>query len=249
MAECLVLPGLYGVLVQGLLFLCCVMTLVCKKVREGAQRTWWEFGLDSSKQFVGAGCLHVLNLVCAEKMSPLKGGDECEWYWINIMVDTTLGVLVEYWFLSVITRLIETQLSPEAAAEFKTGEYYVDGVFHIARYFKQLSVWLLVVIAMKFSMVLFMLLLNAPLLATSKFILQPFLTTPSLKLLVVMIATPLFMNSLQFWLVDNFIKKRQSRCEGEVAAATGELEPLMPGATIAEAAAARASAAASAKSA
>ena len=66
--ECEVLPGILGLVVQMALFLCCVGILVVKKVREGSERTWFDFMLDGSKQFIGAGYIHLLNLLFSMHM-------------------------------------------------------------------------------------------------------------------------------------------------------------------------------------
>jgi hypothetical protein len=212
MSGCIVLPGLFGVFVQGLLFLCCVAVLVGKKLHEGASRTWWDFGLDSSKQFLGAGWIHVLNLFFATLLERMtEDGDQCEWYWLNIMLDTTLGVAVEYVLLVAFGRAA-TSLCPESAEDFKSGEYRnADGGFDKVKYAKQLVVWLAIVSGMKLSMVLLMIVFGTPLQATAGFILSPFMTSPELKLLAVMIVTPICMNALQFWITDNFIKKQDSK--------------------------------------
>merc|ERR1719386_60136 len=106
-------------------------------------RTFKEFSLDSSKQIFGAGWIHVLNLAFAEKLEEnMDTGDQCEWYWVNIMVDTTLGVLVEYGLLHLINGGID-QCLPDQAADFESGAYKDEetAAFVPAKYFKQLVVW------------------------------------------------------------------------------------------------------------
>ncbi|CAK9046343.1 unnamed protein product [Durusdinium trenchii] len=203
MKPCVVLPGLQGLLVQLLLFGCCVGTLVAKKVCEG-ERTWFQFGLDSSKQFIGAGWVHVLNLLCAEILGSQMGdGDECEWYWLNIMLDTTLGVLVEYLLLRVVADALNNLL--ESAEDFRTGSYWRGGEFQAIMYAKQLGMWLTIVTFMKLFMVVLMVLLAKPLTLAARECLKPFMN-PLLKLLVVMIVTPAVMNAFQLWVTDNFLK-------------------------------------------
>eukprot|EP00747_Dinoflagellata_sp_TGD_P079337 gnl/TRDRNA2_/TRDRNA2_160468_c0_seq2.p1 gnl/TRDRNA2_/TRDRNA2_160468_c0~~gnl/TRDRNA2_/TRDRNA2_160468_c0_seq2.p1 ORF type:complete len:294 (-),score=48.07 gnl/TRDRNA2_/TRDRNA2_160468_c0_seq2:40-921(-) len=217
--PCRVLPGFLGLAVQGLLFACVLAVMVLKKWRERGRRTWFEFCLDGSKQIIGSGWIHILNLLCAIVLNNLDGnGDECEWYWINIMVDTTVGVGVEYILLWGITHFIDLCLSPSRAEDFKTGEYYKDERFWWSKYMKQLSVWLAVVTGMKLSMVMLMIMLADPLQGCAHVFLGWFANTPMLKLLVVMIATPLFMNAFQFWVVDNFIRKQSDG--SEIASAT-----------------------------
>eukprot|EP00403_Amphidinium_massartii_P009609 CAMPEP_0178420372 /NCGR_PEP_ID=MMETSP0689_2-20121128/26094_1 /TAXON_ID=160604 /ORGANISM="Amphidinium massartii, Strain CS-259" /LENGTH=251 /DNA_ID=CAMNT_0020041843 /DNA_START=3 /DNA_END=755 /DNA_ORIENTATION=- len=219
MAEgCHLIPGTFGIFVQGLLFLCSVALLVFKKVQEGAGRAWWEFGLDSSKQIIGAGWIHVLNLACAEALEEIvEQGDACVWYWINIVMDTTLGVFVEYLYLRAVMAGLRMLLRD--VEDYQTGVYIhaSTGEFMQRRYIKQLLVWIFVVSAMKVSIVLLMFALSAPLEKIAEFILWPFEGKNSLKLLVVMIFTPVTMNSLQFWVVDNFIKRRTKPSEDSVS--------------------------------
>lgn len=205
--ACEVLPGIFGLLVQGFLFLACVGILVVKKFKEGKERSWFDFGLDGSKQIIGAGWIHVLNLVFAKQLHKLtESGDECTWYWLNIMCDTTLGVAVEYLALQTITSLLKKRY-PDST-NFDTGSYRDGHDFHIETYFKQLLVWLSVVSIMKVAMLAFMFICSTPLEAGASLILAPFFAVDSLKLIVVMIITPVCMNALQFWLTDNFLRKR-----------------------------------------
>jgi hypothetical protein len=213
MPDCLVLPGLSGLAVQGLLALCCLGVFFLKRKNETAKlgdsaRTKEEFVLDASKQFAGAGWIHVMNLAFASGLNSfMSNGDECEWYWINIMVDTTIGTGVAYVFLQIANAFIRKKM-PASAQDFKLGEYRgEDGILSMSKYVKQLTVWLVVITCMKILMVLFMFLFSGPLLALAGFILAPFLTQPFLKLVVVMIFFPLVMDAFQIWMVDNFIKK------------------------------------------
>jgi len=217
MVECLVLPGIGGVAVQCLLLACCVGVFVFKRKKEEKRlgpeaRSKEEFTLDASKQFASAAWLHCMNLGFASALNTLMaGGDECGWYWINIMVDTTLGTAVAYVLLLIANAFLKKKLTPAAAEEFRSGEYKADdGYISMKRYMKQLCLWLVVVSFMKVLMVLFMFLFSGPLMGIAGFVLAPFLSEPWLKLLVVMIAFPLVMDSFQIWMVDNFIKKRET---------------------------------------
>lgn len=197
---------------QGLLLLIVCGILVYKKVSEAMHRTWFEFALDSSKQFIGAGCVHLMNLFFAMQLKGItKNGDQCEWYWVNIMVDTTLGTFVEYLLLICLGRMLEHFLDSKGAEEFKGGHYYEyaghELVFKWGRYAKQLMLWLLVVTLMKISMVALMVIFNEAFEAVAQCVLNPMAARPQLKLAAVMIVTPMCMNAFQFWVVDNFIKK------------------------------------------
>ncbi|CAE8588816.1 unnamed protein product [Polarella glacialis] len=202
MAECTVLPGLFGICIQGLLFVIVCGVLVFKKTRE-PERSWRDWGLDSSKQIMGSGWIHILNLFCSTKLDAiLPQGDQCEWYWIQIMVDTTLGVLVEYAVLSLLLRLLEGII--------ENGHYFdeVEGKlqFSFKKYTEQMVLWLFVVTVMKFGMVFLMYAAATPLEAVAGYVLKPFMDNARSKLVVVMILTPMCMNAVQFWIVDNFLK-------------------------------------------
>lgn len=124
------------------------------------------------------------------------------------MVDTTLGTFVEYLLLRVATAFIKKKFG-SSSSEFESGNYKDDdGKMIWERYFKQLVVWLFIVSCMKVLMVMFMLIFSTPLLRIAGFVLGPFLKTPALKLLVVMIFVPIVMDGFQLWVTDNFIKKQ-----------------------------------------
>jgi hypothetical protein len=158
---------------------------------------------------VGASWLHVLNIVFSFALHHL-GGDECSWYWIHITVDTTLGVFVNYQLHRLIYKVIVPKwCSPTMAANFKSGDYgLAGGKVHWGKYFRQLFVWLFIVSVMKCTMVLIMLVGHVVLIAIATWTLSPFRKNPELKLMVVMVLTPLVMNLVQFWITDSFTRKK-----------------------------------------
>merc|ERR1719221_2259642 len=122
MGHCAVLPGLFGVLVQGLLFGFSVAVLGLKFWRDSSGRTARQFALDSSKQIAGAGWTHCLNLLCAWVLGRLTAeGDQCAVYWIEIMVDTTIGVAVEFYLLQLLLLGVGRALGAAAAASLTSG--------------------------------------------------------------------------------------------------------------------------------
>merc|ERR1719433_627883 len=134
--------------------------------------------------------------------------DGCDWYWINIMLDTTLGVGIEYFILQLLTGCLEKATRHQGI--FRSGEYRdIQGRFIPVKYVSQLAVWLLCVTGMKAVMVMLMIVLRPVLLAAARLFLGIFRSDPKIELVVVMIVTPCCMNALQFWLTDNFIKKHE----------------------------------------
>lgn len=207
--ECHTLDGFTGKAVQLLLFSCCCASLWYKYVCDEKRRTTWEFCLDSSKQIFGSALIHVLNLLVAHVLDwKYDEGDECDWYWINIVVDCTFGVLVSYLLLLAFTHNLK-MFCPSQADDLKTGVYHDDEqreTTNYSKYAKQLLMWLLIVTLMKACMVLMLFQLHPLFLAFAKIALSPFRPATG-KLLIVMIVTPLCMNAFQFWITDNFIQR------------------------------------------
>ncbi len=118
--------GPFSLIVQGSLGLMAMSSLVYKRYREYPnRRSWLIWFYDVSKQVFGSFGLHVLNVF----MSLLKANDEslpngeyyrnfqhgrtpippisdsnnpCNWYFLNILFDTTLGIPILWCFLYVI---------------------------------------------------------------------------------------------------------------------------------------------------
>jgi hypothetical protein len=198
-AECTLLPGKEGILVQGVLFAICCGVLLTKYCLDGAGRPFRDFLLDSSKQLAGAGFIHVLNMGCSMLLSQ---GSECGWYFLNIVVDCTFGVGIEYLTLQTLVLFI-SQFDDSVT----TGNYRNDaGVFVWSRYWKQLGLWLTAVFVMKVVVVSLLAFFGSFLDAEVEDLLAQM--NPEAQLPFVMIFTPMFMNALQFVLTDCFLKKK-----------------------------------------
>jgi hypothetical protein len=123
------------------------------------------------------------------------------------MVDTTLGVFLEYLLLKGFTALLERQLG-EGAMHFRSGDYHESHGHELRKvYAKQLGLWLCCVLGMKVIVNLLFVVLGNALFSVASTVLWLVSWNSELKLVTVMILTPSIMNALQVWLTDNFIKK------------------------------------------
>lgn len=124
---------------------------------------------------------------------------------MEIMLDTTIGVGFIFYIFHVLLVLLESfnvdiihlvMIKHEQGSNVckQTGGAYV----------KQVTFFLIVVTIMKLLMVLLIFLLAHPLRLFGEWMFSCYIFTGSYnKLIFVMVITPLIMNSLQFWGIDN----------------------------------------------
>lgn len=196
--QCVLFDGWFSILVQVLLFIVTIATVVAKWVQEFPRRSVYVFLLDCSKQMVGGAMIHICNLVGAIWLDAQIGfGDQCTWYWLNIMVDTTFGVLVAYCLLQVSMRTFQ----------YESGQYVgSDGELDYRKWAVQAGHWLLVVFLMKLTCIATIFLGRYPLDAAAEGVLGGLAGKEETKLLVVMVVTPGVMSIFQFCAQDQFLK-------------------------------------------
>ena len=108
-SECS-LFGVFGGVIQLLLATICFLSLVIKRLAERPKRTWSVFILvyfnqDTSKQGFSALVAHVMNVMAALILSQHQGNNPCLWYFITIVLDTTIGMMTAYGILKVVEKI------------------------------------------------------------------------------------------------------------------------------------------------
>jgi len=205
-SQCQVLSGFFGYVVQGLLFLVCCGSLLLKWYLERPRRLFRIFFLDSSKQIFGAGVIHVLNMVCAILFSKIDGAmaDECAWYWLNIMIDTTFGVLVCWALLKVTEKIFGYDSGHYGGKSAQTGIDWENSPDY-RKWLTQIAVWGVIVVLMKLVVVVVM---YAAAASWEKLAIlcTHWIANHDHRLLFVMIVTPTVMNMFQFCVTDSFLK-------------------------------------------
>lgn len=203
--SCRILSGGYAYMIQALLAITTVSILIFKWSREEPRRDFQVFLLDGSKQLVGAGWAHAFNLVTAVMLNKhIERGDECSWYWVNIMVDTTLGTLVCYGLLKLSMRCTGYQ-----SGNYLTPENTIDATMWIP----QVVTWCVIITIMKAGAAVLIVVSQTPLDSFAGAVLGEM--TPHWKLLLVMVFTPGIMNAFQFWVQDSFLMWRAPKSEDE----------------------------------
>jgi len=208
--SCQVLGDFFGLIVQGLLFGVCVCSLLLKWRLEEPRRTLKVFLLDSSKQIVGAGAIHVMNMGCAIVFSAHEEAtaDECAWYWVNIMLDTTFGVVV-CWGLLKLTEKVLGYDSGHYGKKAETGINWEDNPDYM-KWLSQITVWCVIVSVMKLIVVILMW-IGASFWERVAILCTHWIHDRQLRLVFVMIVTPTLMNMFQFWVTDSFLKHQKTK--------------------------------------
>mmetsp|Transcript_49605 Transcript_49605/g.91532 ORF Transcript_49605/g.91532 Transcript_49605/m.91532 type:complete len:258 (+) Transcript_49605:102-875(+) len=212
--ECQVLSGTFGILVQCALFGLSAGTLLLKWSLETPRRRFPIFLLDSSKQIVGAGVIHVLNLVCAMIFSAHEAAQagECAWYWVNIMIDTTFGVLLCYVLLKATEKLFGYETGHYGKGA-QTGIKWEDNPDY-TKWAMQIMVWSMIVSTMKLVVVVVMA-VGAPFWEWLAVKCTHWIKDRRTRLVFVMIITPTCMNMFQFCVTDSFLKFQKMRANAK----------------------------------
>jgi len=205
---CKVLSGFSGIAVQGLLFTVCVSCLLLKWWLEQPRRKLLVFFLDGSKQILGAGVIHILNLISAKAFTAQhSAADECAWYWVNIMMDTTVGVGI-CWIMLKVSERVFGYNSGYYGKEVAGIDW--EGEPDYGKWLKQVGMWCVVVAKMKMTVAVAMYTF-APMWESISIACTYWITTDTKRLMFVMILTPVCMNMFQFLVTDSFLKYSQKK--------------------------------------
>ncbi|TIC15379.1 hypothetical protein E3Q01_00834 [Wallemia mellicola] len=195
----LISPGPFALGVQALMGVIVLGALVFKRYREPYRRPWKIWLCDVSKQIIGQAFVHGFNLLVSDFFAVHGGENPCSGYFLNITIDTTIGVLIIYGFMKLFHWLLVTKLHNE---RFRSGHYGKPP--SIISWLLQLVVYVLILTLMKLLVAVSLAIL--PLFSISDFLLDEI--SPNAQVIISMCIWPLIMNVLQFWLIDSLIKSK-----------------------------------------
>mmetsp|Transcript_348 Transcript_348/g.1157 ORF Transcript_348/g.1157 Transcript_348/m.1157 type:complete len:267 (+) Transcript_348:233-1033(+) len=207
---CRLLAGPFAWLVQGLLGGLVVLSLLAKRAYEKPKRAWTVWGMDVCKNGASGGCAHLGGMLIALLISnkttesARQDSDECAWYLITFVTDTSLGVALSWSMLSAVQRLAKARGVQSLAWSGHYGEPP-----SLAIWATQASSWCLIVIVARICCGVLLYTLTkccVDLAALAATISRPFKSSPKTFLLVVMLVCPLLLNVLQFLVQDHFLK-------------------------------------------
>ena len=99
-STCKLINGSETYFIQILLGIFSLSSLYIKRNREYPKRQWSVFKFDVSKQIIGMGFAHIINISIAILFNDkFDMDDECRWYFLNFFIDVTFGILFNYLLL------------------------------------------------------------------------------------------------------------------------------------------------------
>ncbi|XP_030575990.1 transmembrane protein 110, like isoform X2 [Archocentrus centrarchus] len=193
----------FGVLIQGLLAIVAFSTLMLKRFREpvGIRRPWRIWFFDTSKQAIGALFIHFANVF----LSTLTKEDPCSLYLMNFLLDATLGMLVIWLAVKLVSKLVE----------YKQWTLLIFGEYgdppQAAAWLGQCGVYMLIMVLEKGVISLVLLI---PGWSKLQEVLLSYIANPQLELALVMLIVPFIVNSIMFWVVDSLMMRKYKTMKG-----------------------------------
>ncbi|XP_030336257.1 store-operated calcium entry regulator STIMATE-like isoform X1 [Strigops habroptila] len=207
------LLGRFGVLLQALLALCAFSTLMLKRFKEPKEerRPWRIWFYDTSKQAIGSLFIHFANVF----LSDLTEEDPCSLYLINFILDATLGMLLIWLGVKVVSWIVQHKkytylVFGEYEAIWWNGEQDKRQINtgdppQAAAWIGQCILYLLIMV---FEKTVISLVLLIPGWTKLQQILLGYIPNPQLELILVMLVVPFIVNAIMFWVVDSLIMKK-----------------------------------------
>lgn len=198
------LLGPTALVVQALMGVMVILSLVWKRNHESPRRPWRIWIFDVSKQVVGQIVVHLSNVFISDLVAHHSSNNPCTLYFLNVLVDTTVGVALIYAFLHAGTWLLATKLQLKG---FKSGDY--GGMPPSKIYWvRQATVYVTSLIFMKLA-VIALFSIWPGLFRIGDWLLSWTGGDAALQVIVVMGLFPIVMNVLQFWLIDSIVKLKE----------------------------------------
>lgn len=159
------------------------------------------------KQGIGSSFGHFSNIFLSVLIAEsLTDADECQWYCLTYVIDSTIGTMINLLLLHLFGRIL--QYFPSCTT-MHFGEYGSPPQLSI--WFPQLLIWLSFVLIGKLTILFFLFQFIDVLNRIISVIFKIFHDNPQLELVIVMIIIPTILNILQFWVTDTFLKSNNNR--------------------------------------
>lgn len=172
---------------------------------------------DFSKVALGAAWAGVMTSACCAAMlgSIEPAGNECGWYAVEIMLDTSLGMYASLWILRIAVWSMKKTIGERKARQLCSGHYRSKaGAFVRVVYAQQVMLWVLVVSVSKLGVAALVLSQAFQLQVLARFVLARAFGVPVLGY-VLMAAFRIVMQALQFWLAERIFVRARAFATGD----------------------------------
>lgn len=130
--------------------------------------------------------------------------DQCAWYAINYLIDTSFGLLLSILFLKALDYVANQN---DWVSLKHSGVYHgTDGMLH---WVHQLFAWLGILTLVKIILLYFMWLTSGLLAVIGEILFTPLQGNIRFELLFVMIFFPGLLNVIYFWIADSYLKAKK----------------------------------------
>ncbi|CAK0817764.1 unnamed protein product [Prorocentrum cordatum] len=209
--ACWLTSGFFSlVALQGLLLAAGLGAVAVKFVRNPAGRAENEFLLDASRQIAGTFWAALVADPVRGLFTGLvaHGGDECAWYWVELVADATIGVWLAHRALRLYLWGLRRHLGPRGAARVWSlcrPEYFdeegkpTSDIYGV--YVEQLVLWLVALTTAKLVLAFLMMFEAVQIHALLRATLLPLFARSGHRE-ACLVATRVVMQSVQYWLVD-----------------------------------------------
>ncbi|THH12270.1 hypothetical protein EW145_g114 [Phellinidium pouzarii] len=213
------LLGPTALVVQSLMGVLVILSLVFKRHREKPKRPWKIWMFDVSKQIVGQMFVHGMNVLISDLGAHHASGNPCALYFLNILIDTTLGVGIIYFIHHLLTHVFTNMLHLKG---FESGQYGdPPSIWHWTR---QAAVYVIALTTMK-ALVIGLFAAWPGIFGIGDWLLSWTGGEDATQVIFVMGLFPIVTNVLQFWLIDSIVKATAYQ-DTSVPRHSADCEPL-----------------------
>lgn len=215
------LLGPVSIVIQILMGTAAVVSLLIKRNHEHPRRKMIVWMYDVAKQITGALGIHFINLGLSvlkrggARMLGESGDDEeseCDWYFLNLLLDTTIGIPILWAALAAIESILRYfKVSNVESGNYfsrvkNEGETTVERKPLLSAFFKQLCIFTGALALMKLCVFLILNYFEIGAYWFANLILGWSDKWPNFQVFLVMFVCPILLNCFQYFCVDNIIK-------------------------------------------
>eukprot|EP00931_Biecheleriopsis_adriatica_P112932 TRINITY_DN87804_c0_g1_i1.p1 TRINITY_DN87804_c0_g1~~TRINITY_DN87804_c0_g1_i1.p1 ORF type:complete len:253 (+),score=35.12 TRINITY_DN87804_c0_g1_i1:31-759(+) len=210
--------GIFGILVQVLIGAWCLLTLLVLWRMETPRRPFMTWLGDMSKQMVGAGYGHFLNIFVAllfgEELESAASNNQCVWYLVGFLSDIFFCTFL-CWVVTKAMRPVIKERCGIDIGDYDSNDNVDDGRQSIAPWVMwclQTGIWLGIMTAVKAVVSLGVYLAQGPLYGSlaSAFHVVGLCHHQRAQLLVSVVFVPIIGDAFQFAVQDSFLKNTEA---------------------------------------